>query len=344
MRSADPDDIDARFEALVAQFHDEERDRELEAEIERMRRTHARPNARRHLRTRGLVPVVVIVVFALVVAVGLVISLRPEWVGLTDKVPLTRPTKAPAVVRPVPEATGPARLTLPSANFFDAFADSKAAGYANGAAGIEPPPAKALGGLSKKEVKTALKRARDLLVAANLDLGTVRGGRPSAFIKLLERDQRKWFVDNLGRGRDSDTRTWVFSLKPGTAELTSDVIKVDGETRISKLSGGGVRITMDYLFVYAVNRPGKRDTMIRLVAHKKGVISTYRRNGKISLRVDDFTSKHVFGASCDFHDGWVHPAYRDQPSKIQPSGAPIDAYDRTQENTGKGDCRLTTGT
>lgn len=338
MRSADPDDIDARFEALVAQFHDEARDRELEDEIERMRRAPSLS----HRRTRGLVPIVVIVVFALVVAVGLVISLRPEVLGLTDKVPLTRPTKAPAVVRP--QETGPARLTLPSANFFDAFADSKASGYANGSAGIEPPRAKALGGLSKKEVKAALKRARDLLIAANLDLGTVRGGRPSAFIKLLEADQRKWFVDNLDRGRRSDARKWVFSLKPGTAELTSDVIKVDGKTTISKLAGGGVRITMDYLFVYAVNRPGKRDTMIRLVAHKKGVIHAYRTNAKIALRVDDFTTKHVFGASCDFHDGFVHPAYRDQPSKIKPSGKPIDPYDRTPEDPDEGGCRLTTGT
>jgi hypothetical protein len=340
VRSADPDDIDARFEALVAQFHDEERDRELEAEIERMRRTHTLPRR----RTRGLVPIVVIVVFALVVAVGLVISLRPELLGVTDKVPLTRPTKAPAAVRPVPEETGPARLTLPAANFFDAFADSKAAGYANGAAGIELPPAKALGGLSKKEVKAALKGARDLLIAANLDLGTVRGGRPKAFIKLLEADQRKWFVDNLDHGRRSDARKWVFSLKPGTAELTSDVIKVDGETRISKPAAGGVRITLDYVFVYAVNRPGKRDTMIRLVAHKKGVIHAYRANGKITLRVDDFTSKHVFGASCDFHDGFVHPAYRDQPSKIQPSGKPNEPNDRTPKGADKGGCPLTTGT
>lgn len=335
MRSADPDDIDARFEALVARFHDDEMD---DQEIERPRGTAAR----RPRFGRGLAPIVVMVLFALIVTIGLVISLRPEILGLTDKVPVIRPTKAPAVVR-APEQTGSSPLTLPAAAFFDAFTNSSAAGYANGSKGIVTPHARAMGGLSKKEVKAALKRARDLLIAANLDLNTVRGQRPSAFIKLLDPEQRAWFLRNLDRGRTFNAREWVFSLKPGTAELSSDVIKVDGEITISKLPGGGVRIRIDYLFVYAVNRPGKRDSMIRVVAHKKGEIHAYRTNGKIRVRVLDFTSKGIFGASCDFHDGFVHPAYRDQPHKIEASGKPIDPYDRSLKNTGRS-CELTTST
>ncbi|MFF4772148.1 hypothetical protein [Microtetraspora fusca] len=95
MRSADPDDIDARFEALVAQF-DEDEIRRMEAAAARLPRSGRR-------RT----PVVMLAILGVVALAGAIISLRPDLLaGDTDPVPTPRPP-TPAILRPAREATDP---------------------------------------------------------------------------------------------------------------------------------------------------------------------------------------------------------------------------------------------
>jgi hypothetical protein len=324
VRPLDPDDIDARFEALVARFDDDEPVAAQE-EPEPAKRS-----------SRGLAAIVIIALSALVAAVGLVVNLRPDWLGVIQRPPpKERSALTPTAAR---AAGGPRELTLPSAEFFDAYAGSKAAGFANGVHGLEMPDAKARGGLSKKQVKTALDRTRRMLAAAYLDPGTILGRQPNELAELLEPDQREWFLERLDSGEADDTRRWVFSLSAGTADLTSDVVKVDGETEVAEApDGNGIVITTDYLFVYAVNRPGDRKSMTRLVAHHRARIHADEKNGKVLLSVELFT-RSVAGHGCGFDDAFVHPSYRDQSPRIQPTGVPIDPYDRLGDRSIKVGC------
>ncbi|ETK35977.1 hypothetical protein [Microbispora sp. ATCC PTA-5024] len=353
MRPADPDDIDARFEALIAQF-DEDEIRRITAEAER----GLGPGGR-----RARAPVVVLALAALVVAVGLVISLRPDVLGKLGSLrsaaaggePAHQPHFGPAVARPGPVLTpiaddddaflegGGVASALPPV---DPFAGSRAAGFADGVKGVVLPRARALGGLSRKQVAKALRRVRRLLAAARLDPAAIRGGRPSGLAKLLDPEQRAYFLKHLDKGRASNTRAWAFSLAPGSADLTTDTVKVDGATttarRRSKDGRGGITITADYLLVYAVNRPGDRASARRLVDHYRARFSAWKEDGDVVVWLDQ-TSSGTAGASCDFGDGFVHPHFDGEPQRVQPSGPPADPYERRHDVT-RGGCQATTGT
>lgn len=356
MRPADPDDIDARFEALVAQFDEDE--------IRRLTR-NAELGTGRPQPPRGRAPVVVIAFAAVVVVVGLVISLRPDVLDRFGSLrgggePAARPAIGPAVARPGPVLTPLAEQDdafadsggLGTMLAADPFAGSPAAGYADGEKGLVMPPPLALGGLSRAQVAAALSGVRRLLAAAHLDPATLRGGRPDAFIRLLEPAQRRAFLRSLGKGGPSDSRSRVFSLAPGEAEPATDVVKVEGETTVtprvpSRRDGhgrpGGVTISVDYLFVYAVNRPGDRRAPTRLVRHYKGEFSAREEDGETVVVVES-ESIGTAGASCDVHDGFVHPHFSGQPRKVEPSGAPFDPYDRREDVPHPNECRLSLGT
>ncbi|WP_067183657.1 hypothetical protein [Microtetraspora niveoalba] len=102
MRPADPDDIDARFEALVAQFGEDE--------IQRMEALAARLPRSGRRRT----PVVMLAVLGVVAVAGAIISLRPDlFSGDAAPAPSPRPP-APAILRPAEGTTEPPVTGTPS--------------------------------------------------------------------------------------------------------------------------------------------------------------------------------------------------------------------------------------
>ncbi|MBP2702515.1 hypothetical protein JOL79_01710 [Microbispora sp. RL4-1S] len=360
MRPAEPDDIEERFRALVAQFGDDE--------IRRL--TDEADLGERAVRRRDRRPVraVLLTLFAVVVIAGLVIGARPDVLGRLSSLAggsggeqTPEPHFGAAVARPGPTLnpvpgepdgdtdpeTGPDpdAGTGPGATgaAADPFAGSPAAGFAVGGKGIVTPHPKGLGGLSRGQVGEALRRVRRILTAAHLDPATIRGGRPAALIALLHPRQRDYFREHLDKNGPDNTRRWVFSLKPGSAEQATDVVKVDGETTMAKRHSrdgrGGVTITADYLFVYAVNRPGDPAATTRLVTHRTAEFSAYERDGKLTVWLER-TARSDAGAGCGFADGFVHPDFGDAPdgvSAVEPSGSPIDPYDR-KRNMARAGC------
>ncbi|WP_432932167.1 hypothetical protein ACQPZZ_13825 [Microbispora sp. CA-135349] len=343
VRPADPDDIDARFEALVAQFDEDE-----------IRRMTAAAESDSFMPGRRRRPAVLVAIAGLIVLVGLVVTMRPD---VLDKLRIARSpagnedliVSGPVIARQAPVTTpipdgeeglfdhGP--VPAPPAGL---FAGTPAADYADGEQGLVMPAARALGGLTREEVGRALSRVRRLLSAAHLDPAAVRGERPEEFIRLLHPRQREAFLRRLDDSGPSGTRSWLFSLAPGTAEPAGDVVKVSGETTISKRAGGGVTIEADYLFVHPVSRPGAPSTVTRIVEHHRNEFSAYREDGGLVVWLAADESA-VFGANCTEDDGFVHPRFPGDPQGSRPSGEPADPYDRASGLSGQTRCPAALG-
>ncbi|WP_181608205.1 hypothetical protein [Nonomuraea soli] len=286
------------------------------------------PSVRGHRRRRAWLAAWSVV--AVVSVAGVMVTLQPEWLGsasLEATGPIPEET-APVRMGPPSDAEGTAESTAagaaestveasatPTAAQTPAgpFAGSPAEQYADGQAGLAMPKAKAMGGVSKAQVAAGLKRVRAMLAASHLDRATLMGGKPKALMKLLDPSDRRWFTSHLDKQKDeSDTREWVTSFAPKTAELVTDVIKVHGRSSLGAFEDRngrrGAKVKVNFLFVYAIQRPGQPRTARRIVAHNVGEVWLYP-NGVHWVR--SWNGGGVSGARCDVGDGFVHPYYDD---------------------------------
>jgi hypothetical protein len=337
------DDLDARFNELVAQIDEDERRRMRTAATRGARAPRSDKATRPRRAGRGLLAAGLVA--AVIGGATVIVAARPDLLTPQAGSPGPVPEETqPVMAAPAPEPTGTEAAAVGEETAADPFAGSPAEKYAEGAAGFVLPKAKALGGLSKKDVAKALDHTRRLMTAAFLDRKTLMGGKPKAFMKLLDREQRVWYQKNLDlkkKGKDDfDSRGWVTSFAPKTAELSTDVIKVNGSTTVAKArkSGrSGAEVKLNYLVVYAVNRPGQPATTIRLVTHPVGSVFAYREAGELVLWLNDWGSSST-PARCDVDDSFIHPSYDDSaPDAVNPSGPPSNPYDLEEERNGKKD-------
>ncbi len=264
-----------------------------------------------------------------------------------------------ATARATPKASPATTLRPDTANGppLDPFAGSAADGWADGAAGITIPAAGALGRYTAAQVRAAYETTRTLLIAANLDWPTLRGGTPAAFADLLTRQQRTTFLAGLHTtaltrdGAEQNTRTWVTSFAPGSTQFVTTVIKVRGtmSARASTESGTPVlRVSFDYLFVFAVEPPGNPARWERIVQQHYGDVDFAQWDdpgGPLEPWIFD-NGIGTAGAQCGTRDGYIHPDYPLGPSSGPPaSGAPENPYSTAIPSTGPANsCRAVTGT
>ncbi|MEU7854527.1 hypothetical protein [Nonomuraea sp. NPDC049141] len=355
------DDLDARFNELVAQI-DADEQRRMRAAATRGSRPPRSDKAMRPLGRAGRGLLATAAVITVIAAAGAVVAFRPDLL-----IPSGRPAgpvpeeTQPVIAAPegagaatatlettgtaIPEATGTTGTAAPGGEAAaDPFEGSPAEKYADGAAGFVMPKAKAIGGVSKKDVAKALDRTRELMAAAYLDHKTLMGGKPTAFVKLLDREQRVWFRKNLDprkKGKDDpDSRGWVISFAPKTAQLSTDVIKVNGRTTLTKArkyGRNGALVKLNYIITYAVHRPGAPATTIRLVAHPTGSVFVFREAGELVLWLANWGYSST-PARCDVDDAFIHPDYPDSaPDAVEPTGPPSDPYDLGKEKGGEED-------
>ncbi|SNR89856.1 hypothetical protein SAMN05216276_100187 [Streptosporangium subroseum] len=343
---SDIEDVDKRFNELTAQIDQNEQRKMNKAAAQEWARL---PRVRRRRNRR----IAAFAVVAVVAGAGLFVAYRPEVVSMIPGVVSERFSDmdlGALRLGQVPEETTPVDVRPLKVSPFEG---SPAKNYADGAKGLVMPAARATGGLSRKDVATALQRTRDMLKASHLDRRTLMGGRPTALAKLLHPEQREWFLKNLDRGKPKkgvfNSRDWVTSLAPKTAELATDVIKVKGKTKYSTFQQkgrSGARITVNYLFVYAIHRPGRPEPTERIIAHNLGEVQVYRENGKLVIWPVTWNADGVAGSRCDVYDGFVHPFYSDsapdeEAAKV--TTAPVDPYELDGDVESE-DCSLTIGT
>jgi hypothetical protein len=245
---------------------------------------------------------------------------------------------------PVPPSVRPTVLAAPPLAGLpaDPFAGSPADGFAAGAAGLVPPAPHAVGGYSRAQVRRAYLTVQRLLTAADLNQATLLGGSPRAFARLLTRQQRRIFTRHLARtgltsrGASRSTRAWVASFAPGSVQFAGNVIKVHGTMRATAAttSPGPVhvlRVTVDYLFVYAVERPGMPSTRTRVILRDTRYID-FGHWDSLSGPLQPWWDVHpsVAGVQCASTDGYLHTDFRQAPDgRARPTGAPVDPYNQS---------------
>lgn len=254
---------------------------------------------------------------------------RPE-----DATPLAAETARPTAP---PETVDPHRPTLK-----EPFKGSPALRWANGAAGIETPPAKAIGWMSKAQVTAALKRSKEFLVAANLDPATLRGQRPAAAIGLLDPRQKdvRGVVDRmLTEPSEKHNPILLFSrFDPAEVRLVGDVVKTRGRmTLVEGGQPGEVLVHADYTFVYPLvkTRPGF-DEVARTVVRRQMTFALYdparirATPGKLYvLRMDESAGNDDCTRRAT---GFLHPEFSEDWAAEGPASGPeSDPYDRTKD-------------
>lgn len=326
----DNDDIDERFKTLTAQISVRERKRMTKiAEQERARQ----PRLRRRRRRRWAA----VAVAVLVAATGGFVVYRPDAVERVRAAVLADFGIDPSADPTAGRNAEPAPVKPVKVSPFDG---SPAQKYANGVKGLVMPEPRAIGGLSRKEVAAAVRHAKELLTASHLDRKVLLGGRPNKLIRLLDPEQRAPFVKGLKhpyRKNAYESRTWVASLAPKSAELVSETFKVHGRTRLTTFKENGLRgvqVKVNYLFVYAIQRPGRPDTLTRLVVHNIGKLDVWRQDGRLRFWVENWNTGGSAPARCDVEDTYIHPSYPDSPpDEVKTSGPPVDPYSLEDESS-----------
>ncbi|GAA2457638.1 hypothetical protein [Streptomyces glaucus] len=307
-------------------------------------RQEANGRAGRRRRGAGVLGVLAAVSVAVVaVSPGWALSHLPGGLGdrFTDRdargAAGTAPSLPPETARP----TAPPAAGFPGVPTLDRpFAGSPAERYADGAEGITLPEATAVGSLSKDRVAFALRQARRLLVDANLDPVTLRGGHPDESFEVLEPRQEDvaGLLRTALREPDEDhDPLWMFSrFDPDEVRLVGDVVKTRGRMTFEAGRRASVVVHADYTFVYPLAKAGPGATEVtrtivrRVLDLELSDPSAYRVTpGRLVVtRFDQSTGN----SACGVHDGYLHPRFAgDAPAGPTPTGPATDPYDRSQD-------------
>ncbi|WP_369177414.1 hypothetical protein [Streptomyces mutabilis] len=283
------------------------------------------------------------VVGVLVLALLAVVAVRPSLV--TDLFPggedgsdgplaaeSAQPTGAPAD----PARSGRATREHP-------FRGSPAEQWAEGADAIEVPEAKALSGMSEKDVAFALRRTKDLLVAANLDPAVLRGEWPEEALAVLDPKQPE-LLPKLRRSlrepdEDHDPLRMFTRFDPDEVRLAGDVVKVRGRMELSAGEKGVVKVDADYTFVYPLVRAQGDDGRVARTIVRRVLTLTLNDPARWNvtegrLLVEQYFSEHG-NTACGVDDGYLHPGFGDDAAGGDPATGPLtDPYDRSKPLTG----------
>ncbi|MFD9322887.1 hypothetical protein ACFWDQ_35440 [Streptomyces sp. NPDC060053] len=296
--------------------------------------------ARRRRRRWAFLGVPVVITLVVVAMRPSLLPGNPFGVGEPESAvsasPLPMETAAPT------GAPGSAGVAIPTIE--RPFAGSPALQWADGVAGIVPPKATPVGSMSKAQVEQALQQTSKLLIDANLDPATLRGGRPETALSVIEPRQKELLdlLDtSLSKPDEEHDPVLMFSrFDPAELRLAGDVVKTRGRMTFKAGESASVVVHADYTFVYPLVRVDKdaptevERTIVRRVVDielfdpAKWVVTP----GKITVTRYD---QEIGNSACDVYDGYLHPQFAtDEPTGAPATGPTTDPYDRSQDLAG----------
>ncbi|MFK4101424.1 hypothetical protein ACI2L1_15345 [Streptomyces sp. NPDC019531] len=277
------------------------------------------------------------------VAVAVVVAVVAVKPSLVPGDPFGGGGSEDAVSSPLPAETA-APTAAPSAEasqiptLDDPFAGSPAKRWADGAAGIAVPKAKAVGGRSAAETEQVLELTRKLLIESNLDPGTLRGERPEAALDVLDplqKDVHGLLETALSKPDKTHDPLWMFSrFDPDEVRLVGDVVKTRGRMTFKAGDHASVAVHADYTFVYPVVQTNGSTEVTRTIIRRVLDVeisdpAKYQVTpGKLTVVNWD---QDINNSACDVYDGYLHPDFRSSgPTGAAPTGPTTDPYDRSE--------------
>ncbi|MFB7913369.1 hypothetical protein [Streptomyces sp. NPDC056061] len=145
--------------------------------------------------------------------------------------------------------------TVPGGTAAALLAKSPAAHFATGAAGINPPPARATDNFSNNQVAAALATVESYLVASSLDPDVLTGHALRPVEKLLDPDQTAQFERSMNRPDDDGQHApagWVVHFDPTKVALADPDIRVRGTLSYSETGADSLEVVSDHTFTYVL--------------------------------------------------------------------------------------------
>ncbi|MFD8934110.1 hypothetical protein ACFV0R_02420 [Streptomyces sp. NPDC059578] len=285
--------------------------------------TPARPKRRTGWYVAGLLAALAVLVVALVP------GLSSGWFGDEGTVqPLAVESERPNDPPPLEDAQRP---TLD-----EPFKGSPAARWADGAAGVTVPAAKATGWMSKAEVARALDRSREFLNVSNLDAKVLRGEHPARATALINPDQKdvQDFLKTAFRApSEEDDPLMLFSrFDPAHTRPVGDVVKTRGRMTYREGAKGALQVTADVTYVYPVAPAAGSDEVVRTIVRRELVLSwddpakVITEPGTFSLVSYKLDSTN---GGCGDSTGYFTPEFGSARPTGRSGGPEVDPYDRS---------------
>ncbi|MER6959428.1 hypothetical protein [Streptomyces sp. NPDC000618] len=249
--------------------------------------------------------------------------------------PLPAETAAPTGA---PDAVDPEAPTIEQP-----FRGSPALQWADGAAGIVLPAAKPVGSLSKAQVAQALELTQKLLVDANLDPVTLRGGRPETAFAVIDPRQTELvglLNTSLSKPDEKHDPLAMFSrFDPAEVRPAGDVVKTRGRITFKAGEQASVAVHADYTFVYPLVQAAQGSTEVSRTIVRRVLDIELSDPTKYLVTPGTITVRNyeeeAGNTACDVYDGYFHPEFSTaaeaEPTGAAPTGPTTDPYDRSHE-------------
>lgn len=155
----------------------------------------------------------------------------------------------------------------------DPFAGTPADSYANGPEGILVPDRSTLpnsAGFSADDIDAALTTTRQILIEANLNPRTLRGGAPPMAVEdwLDEADRARLERTFAQPPVGGDPTDFVTRFDPTQTELVGSVVKVRGNLSYRLVAPMRLAVYAAYLFVYPVRPADSSKPVHRVVVRR----------------------------------------------------------------------------
>ncbi|MEW2484943.1 hypothetical protein [Streptomyces sp. NPDC048411] len=279
-------------------------------------------------------------VVGLLVAVGLlVVALDPGrvagWFGGGDGGGGSAPLAAESEPPDHPPATA-AAAQLPTVK--QPFSGSPAARWADGAAGISLPAARAAGWMSKEQVAQALDGTRDFLVASSLDPDVLRGERPTKAIALInphQQDVQDYLATTFrAPSRENDPLLLFSRFAKSKVRLIGNVVKTRGRITYREGKRGAVEVTTDVTYVYPVVRAASGSDEVARTIVRREVVMSWDDPAKVVIEPGTFSlvsyKVDTTNGGCDTFTGYFTPEFSAERAVTDSGDGPeVDPYDRS---------------
>ncbi|GGY50642.1 hypothetical protein GCM10010363_34460 [Streptomyces omiyaensis] len=275
-------------------------------------------------------------------AAVLVLALFPhrvvDWFGGGDG-GASPAAAAPETARP---EEAPGAEPGPGATIAEPFRGSPAARWADGAAGISVPAARATGWMDAAQVERALIRSRDFMVASGLDPRVLRGERPTEAIALLnpeQKDVQEYLRASLSSATptaETDPLLLFSRFRPDHARLVGDTVRTRGRLTYREGRRGAVEVTADVTFVYPVTPAagdGGSDAEVVRTIVRREVVMSWDDPSKVVTRPGTMSlvsyALDLTNGGCSAPTGYFVPPFGTADEGAADPSHQVDPYDRT---------------